>query len=74
MRKWNFDNEETEKRIIAEVENYDLMVCYSDNAPTFEIYPNDSFDYMPIIDHLSLAQLAGVLDLLEHMENRSVNE
>ena len=74
MRTWNFDNEETEKRIIAEVEKYDLMVCYSENAPTFEIHPTDSFDYMPIIDNLSLSQLAGVLDLLEHMEKRSVNE
>ena len=73
MRTWNFDNEDTEKRIIAEVEKYDLTVCYTDNAPTFEIYPNDTFNYLPIIDHLSLSQLAGVLDILEHMEKRSVN-
>ena len=74
MRAWNFDNEETEKRIIAEVEKYDLTVCYTDSAPTFEIYPIDTFDYLPIIDHVSLSQLAGVLDLLEHMEKRSANE
>ena len=74
MRTWNFDDLTTEKKIIAEVEKYNLTVCYADNAPTFEIYPNDTFDYLPIIDHLSLAQLAGVLDLLEYMEKRSVNE
>ena len=67
MRKWNFDNVETEKKIIAEVEKYGLTVCKTTSDPKFEIWCDDNM-VAPLIEKLSLVQLSDVVDLIEYIK------